>query len=249
LAHDNRLLVVLRTMNEIGICSVLDLYHATGISRPAIHRIVVGLCEQGYVERIPATSRFRLTSEVLALSAGYREKDWIANAGATVLGELQAEIQWPMSLATPYRDVMIVRETTRFRSPFVFDRGGVGTRLPMLRSSLGLAYLAFCEPKARAITMKLIASNDESDSATRNVAKTKLLLKETARRGYALRMGGIEAKTSSISVPVAIHGLVVGAICVTYATIALKAHQAAIEFVPPLRTAAARIAQIASGND
>src|SRR5262249_24951775 len=140
----DRVLVVLRSLNELGSCTVLELHRATGISRTATYRVVESLKRHGYVQQVPNDSRIRLTSEVRALSAGYREDDWSAEVGAAAIAQLQKEVSWPTSLATPRRDCMIVRQTTRYRSPFVFDEGTVGTRLPMLTSALGLAYLAFC---------------------------------------------------------------------------------------------------------
>ena len=137
MATDDRLLQVLRALNEIGPCSVLDLNRATGISRQAIYRVIDSLSRHGYVQRIAGDTRFRLTSEVRALSAGYRDGNWIVEAGTPVLARLQHEVRWPSSLALPDKDKMVVRETNRHRSPFVFDRGGVGLRLPMLQSSLG----------------------------------------------------------------------------------------------------------------
>src|SRR2546430_3148462 len=74
---DDRLLRVLRALNQLAPCTVLDLYRATGISRQAIYRAVDHLGRQGYVQRIPGDGRIRLTSEVRALSAGYRDDDWI----------------------------------------------------------------------------------------------------------------------------------------------------------------------------
>jgi IclR family mhp operon transcriptional activator len=247
MATDDRLLRVLRALNEIAPCTILDVHRSTGISRQAIYRVVDSLARHGYVARIPGDRRVRLTSEVRALSAGYREDDWIVEAGAPILGRLQREVRWPTSLATPDQDRMVVRETTRHRSPFVFDAGTVGLRLPMLRSSLGLAYLSSCAKPARKIILGLLRkSSDPLDAVARNARATERLLRNAAQHGYAFRQGGIERKTSSISVPVMTGSEAIGSICVTFATSALVQRQAVAEFLPPLRAAAADIAAIAA---
>jgi IclR family transcriptional regulator, mhp operon transcriptional activator len=190
--------------------------------------------------------RVRLTSQVRALSSGYRDDDWIVEAGAPIIERLQREVRWPTSLATPDKDKMVVRETTRHRSPFVFDTGSVGIRLPMLLSSLGLAYLACCARSTRRITLDLLRkSSDPLDAAARNARRTERILRNAAQRGYAFRQGGIERKTSSISVPIMMQTEALGSICVTFATSAVTQRQAVAELLPALRAAAADIAAAA----
>jgi IclR family mhp operon transcriptional activator len=240
---DLRLLDVLRSLNEIAPCTVVDLHRATGISRQAIYRIMESLLRDGYVERIPDQSRIRLTSKVRTLSAGYRDDYWIVEVAGSILDRLQKDVKWPSSLAIPEKHRMIVRETNRYRSPFVFDRGVVGLHLPMLRSSLGTAYLAFCEQRTRQITLDLLrSSRDRCDALANNDKATERLLRNTAQRGYGLRQGGIQPRTSSIAVPILVDGEAVGSICVTYAMSALTPANAATQFLPLLCGAAEEIA-------
>ncbi len=246
MATDDRLLRVLVSLNEIGPCTIVDLHRKIGISRQAIYRIIDNLSQHGYVQYIPDDSRIRVTSKVLDLSAGYRDDNWIVEAAGPVLTKLQNEIRWPSSVAIPDRDQMVVRETNRYRSPFVFDRGGVGLRLPMLQSSLGLAYLAFCDRRTRLITLALLQkSTDRRDAIARNQKETERLLRNTMQRGYSFRQGGIEPRTSSIAVPIIHDREAVGSICVTYATSALTLRVAATQLLAPLRLAAEEIAPTA----
>ena len=239
---DNRLLSVLRALNELAPCTVLDVHRATGMSRQSIYRAIDHLGRHGYVQRIPGDGRIRLTSEVRALSAGYRDDDWIVEAGAPVLERLQREVRWPTSLATADKDRMVVRETTRHRSPFVFDTGAVGLRLPFIASSLGIAYLAFCDRSARQIILGLLRrSSDRWDAIARDAKAMDRLLRTTVQRGYAYRHGGLERQTSSVAVPIILDQGVVGSICVTFAKSSLTQAQAAAQFVPLLHRAASEI--------
>jgi IclR family mhp operon transcriptional activator len=242
LGIDDRLLRVLRSLNEIGPCTILQLSRATGISRPAVYRVVDSLCRHGYVQRIPSDSRIRLTSEIRALSAGYRDDDVIVEAGGPILRRLQREVRWPTSLATPDKDRMVVRETTRYRSPFVFDAGTVGTELPILRTALGLAYLSSCAQSARSIILGLLQDSTDPGDGPANGKKIETLLKLTAQRGYAVRRGGVQSNTSSIAIPLRRGGDVVGAMCVTYATSVLTDKEAVAQLLPALRDAAAEFA-------
>jgi IclR family transcriptional regulator, mhp operon transcriptional activator len=243
MATDDRILKVIRAANELGACTVLDLHRATGISRPAVYRVVENLCRYGYLRQIPKDSRFRLTAEIRKLSSGYREDGWIVDVGAPVIARLQQEFRWPTSLATPDKEKMIVRETTRYRSPFVFDTGNVGMHLPILLSSLGLAYISFCSPRTRQITLELLRQSDHPDDhVATNRVETERLLRNTMRRGYGYREGGITPNTSSISVPLLTERDVVGSICITFATSVVPQRDALAQFLPALRNAAAEIA-------
>jgi IclR family mhp operon transcriptional activator len=233
---------VLRALNELGTSTVLDVHRATGISRAAIHRIVDNLCRYGYLRRVPKDSRFRVTAEVRKLSSGFRDDAWIGEVGGPVIARLQQEFRWPTSLATPDQGKMIVRETTRYRSPFVFDTGKVGMHLPVLGSSLGIAYLAFCSRRTRQIILELVRqSPDLEDRIADSSVKTEQLLRGTTRRGYAYREGGITPNTSSISVPLKSNEEAVGSICITFATSVVSRVDAVAQFLPALRKASADI--------
>jgi IclR family mhp operon transcriptional activator len=245
MATDDRLLTVLRSLNEMGLCTVQDVHRATGISRQAIYRIVDSLCRHGYARRIPQDSRIVLTSAVRALSGGYRDDAVIVEMGAPILEALQHEVRWPTSLATLDKDRMIVRATTRYRSPFVFDRGRVGLRLPVLHTSLGLAYLSFSPRATREIVLSLLRrSRDRWDGLARDAKATDQVLRNARQRGYAFRELGMEAKTSSIAVPILRDHEAVASVCVTYAAAALTQRQAAAELLRPLRDAAGKIAAL-----
>lgn len=246
MATDDRLLTVLRSLNEIGLCTVQDVHRATGISRQAVYRIVDSLCRHGYARRIPQDSRIVLTSAVRALSAGYRDDAVIVEMGTPILEALQREVRWPTSLTTLDKDRMVVRATTRYRSPFVFDQGRVGLRLPVLHSSMGLAYLAFSPRPTREIVLSLLRrSPDRWDGLARDAKATDQVLRNTRQRGYAIRERGMEAKTNSIAVPILRDNEAVASVCVTYAAAALTRRQAVAELLPPLREAAERIAALA----
>ncbi|MGE0037992.1 MAG: IclR family transcriptional regulator C-terminal domain-containing protein [Xanthobacteraceae bacterium] len=243
MATDIRLLQVLRSLNEIGTCTVVELHRATGISRQSIYRAIEALSQHEYVERIPGDSRVRLTSKVRLLSSGYRDDYCMAETAGKVLVELQKRVQWPSSLAIPDKDKIVVRETNRYKSPFVFDHGKVGLRLPLLGSALGLSYLAFCNRRTQLTTLTLLrASEDKWDLIARNHKETDRLLRITVARGYSVRQGGIEAGTNSIAVPVMVENEALASIGVTYAKRALTVRQAVSQFLPDLLSAAKQIA-------
>lgn len=238
----DRLLTIIRSLNEMRLCTIVDLHRETGIPRTAVYRAIETLCEHGYVQRVPNQNRYRLTSEIRQLSAGYREEGAIVEAATPAIEKLQRQFLWPTSFATIEKDRMVIRETTRYRSPFVFDTGNVGLSLPILQSAIGLAYIAFCSPESRRIVLELLRhSTDPLNAVALDTNATERALLLTARRGYGYRKGGVGVNTSSIACPVMGADGAVGALGMSFATSAVSHPKALSEFLPALREAAIEI--------
>lgn len=243
MAIDGRLLTVIRSINEIGMCTIVDLHRATGISRPALYRIVDSLCSFGYVERINGQSTVRLTSKILTLSEGYRPDHMIAEKVLPVLEELQERIRWPLAFATPDSDMMIIQESTCCENPFLFDRGRTGLRLPFLTTSIGWAYLAHCSKEVREATIGQLRKDDMTAKSNEDtLACARARISSAAEKGYAVRSGGEPVRTTSIAVPVMIYSTAVGALCTSFPTTAIAPKDACSGYVPELHKAASRIA-------
>lgn len=242
MAIDGRLLTVIESINQLGICTVVDLHRATGISRPAVHRIVENLCSFGYLERVDGHSSVRLTSQILALSAGYKPEHHIAEGAMPILQQLQKRIRWPHTFSTCEGDMMVLQATTRHDNPFVFDRGRTGLRLPLLTTAIGCVYLAHCTTEEReAILDRLKAHELRGDGFDEMLAAARDKIAIAVERGYALRSGGEPERTTTIAVPVVVYSTAVGALCTTFPTSAVPLNEAVTRYVPELQDAARSI--------
>jgi IclR family mhp operon transcriptional activator len=245
MAIDGRLLTVIESINDLGICTVVDLHRATGISRPAVHRIVDNLCALGYVERVDGHSSVRLTSQILALSAGYKPEHRMAEQAMPVLQMLQKRIRWPHTFATLEGDMMVIQATTRHHNPFVFDRGRTGLRLPILSTATGCVYLAHCaEEERRAILARLQSHQMRDDGFDEMLSAARDRIAIAAKKGYALRSGGEPERTTTIALPVIVYSTAVGALCTSFPTSAITLEDACAKYVPDLREAAKSIATL-----
>lgn len=248
MAIDGRLLTVIRAINELGICTVVDLHRATGISRPAVHRIVDSLCTFGYVERVNGHSSVRLTSEILALSSGYKPENRMAERAMPVLEELQTRIRWPHTFATPEGDMMVIQATTRQHNPFVFDRGRTGMKLPFLTTAIGCVYLSHCSEVERETIfarLKAHSAGDQMDDMFDEVlANARHRIANAAEKGFALRAGGEPERTTTLAVPVIVYSTAVGAVCTTFPTSAIAVDEACSKYIPELRRAADKLAEL-----
>jgi IclR family mhp operon transcriptional activator len=242
-----RVLEVLAALNRLGEASVGDLHRETGLNRPTIVRMLETLIHAGLVARHPSRPAYLVTGRTLALSSGYRRHEEMALAAAPVLARLHAALQWPSDVAVFDGDAMVVARTSRGAGVLHFDRRP-GYRAPLLGTSLGLAYLAFCDPATRAAALAALAgSQDPWDALARDPGAVERVLALVRRDGCAA-MNPDYARTayhgvaSAIGVPVLVGGVAAGSLNLMYLRDSLDQAEVVARFVAPLRAAAAEIA-------
>lgn len=230
-----RTLDVLRALNADNPARVSGLAERTGISRPALYRVLDTLCELGYVRRRD-DERYELTARIRQLAMGFREQTWICQTALPVMQALQHEIVWPTDLAVLDGTAMVLAETTRQASPLTIDAFRAGARLPLLRTAAGRAYLAWCpETERRALLDRLHA---EAPKATPDRRSLSQVLAQTRRLGYGQQHAEIDRKIAAIAVPVGFDGRVVACLGITFIASALTCAEAARRYLAPLAKAA-----------
>lgn len=244
-----RTLQVLVALNATVGGTASSLAASTGISRPAVYRILDVLIRQGFVRRGHGREdRYELTLKVRQLSAGYRDEDWIREAALPSIEALQHEIVWPTDIATFHDNAMFLRETTRGKSPLTIDRVAVGVRLPMLRTTTGRAYLAFCSDGERErILENLRASGKPEDRVATDPRWVSAMLTTTRQHGYGERSEDMFPKTSAIAVPIFHHQRVLACLNVTFIASVLTPQDAASRYLTLLQAAARAIESKADG--
>ena len=149
-----RALDVLEALNRQGTATALVLARETGIPRPTVYRLLETLVGTGHVAAVG--ERYTLRLRVRALSDGFEDEAWIAEIAAPALLALTARIRWPCDVGTLEGTEMVIRETTHGVAPFSIDRAMLGRRLPLLESSMGRAWLAFCPAGERAALLRML---------------------------------------------------------------------------------------------
>ncbi len=92
------------------------------------------------------TLSYAPTGKTLSLSAGYNKHKLFSALISPLLQEFNRIIGWPVNIGIYDYDSMLIIMTKKESGQVSFGRTfevGIGTRVPMLGSSLGLAYLAF----------------------------------------------------------------------------------------------------------
>jgi IclR family mhp operon transcriptional activator len=239
---------VLLTVNRLKEASVGDIFRETGLNRPTIVRMLETLMHAGFVSRHPTQSVYLPTGRTLDLSSGYQKHEEMAMVAAPILVQLHKELQWPSDAAVFDRDAMVVARTSRGEGVLHFNRRP-GYRAPLLGTSLGMAFLAFCnEETRRAAIAALSSSTDPWNAIVRQPDKLKRLLATVRRNGYATMNtaysdASYNGVASAVGLPILMNGLAVGSLNLMYLRSSIDEAGVIARFVQPLQKGAAAIAQ------
>lgn len=241
----NRGLAILRQINAAGEASAGEIARATGIPRPTVYRLLETLEEEGYVSFSPTSNRVRVTRLAASLGDGYAVTSRLCQAAGRLFGQYAPRIVWPLDISIYDNAAMVIQETTHGRSPLSIDRGMIGYRLPVLRSSAGRCYLAFCEAEERRLIVEHIRRlNDPADGPYLEERYLRPMLADVVHRGYAVRDSGeFRPRTSSVAFPVRSGGAVPACISVIWIRSVMTVPQALASCEAPLREIAAGVAE------
>jgi len=223
------------------------LAELTGIHRTTVRRLLETLQDEGYVLRSPSDESYRLTMRVRELSEGFRDEHWISSVAAPMLGELLNEVLWPTDVGTLDVDAMVVRETTHRFSRLSFHRSMVGRRLPLLETSMGLAYIAFCPEKERRQLIELLAGrSDRSGEIARDKDMLNNLILRTQRKGFGENYmnWNAEEKIAAIAIPIRCGKNVHACLNIVYVARAMTIDQAADKYLPAMMSTRDRIERV-----
>ncbi len=237
-------LAVLRYVNAAGEAKVSDIATALQLPRPSVYRLLHTLEEEGYLVCAASDSRIRVTRLAASLGDSYAASSMICQAAGPVFGAYRAKVKWPLDLTIYENAAMVIQETTHTQSPLSIDRGMIGQRLPMLRSSSGRAYLGSCEESERALILKhLRRLKDPEDEPYLEANRLRRMLKEVTNLNLALRdSGSFRPDTSSIAVPVRADRSVIACVSMIWIRNAMPASEAIENYATILREIAAAIA-------
>lgn len=235
----------LKVLNVRSGATVSEVAGDIRLPRTTTYRVLETLAAAGYIYRDPADDRYRLSIMVRALSDGFDDEAWVGQIARPILAELSRETVWPVAIATLSGTSMMVRETTDHRSPIAVERQTAGTRLPMLTSAAGRAYLAYSAPAQQDALIEILSrSAREEDKLGRNPAELKRIINETRTQGYASAVQARRiADEISLAVPVMDHDRVLAALSLRFSATAVPMKLALERFLPRLSDAADQIAR------
>ena len=247
-----RVLDVLIVVNRLRQASVGDIFRATGINQPTVVRMLETLISAGFVARHATQALYMPTGRTLDLSCGYQAHEEMALAAGPVLSALHKQLRWPSDVAVYDSDAMVVARTSRAEGFVHFNRRP-GYRAPLLGTSLGLAFLAFCDPATREAALSVLrTSTDPWNAITQKPAELQRLLETVRANGYATMNAdyaehAYNGAASAVGVPILIPGGIAGSLNLMYLRHSIDEAGVISRFIVPLQGAASAIARALTG--
>ena len=164
----HRGLRILRAIND-GHAQVREISAATRLPKSTVARMLETLVADGYLAQDDRKG-YHVTARALTLSRGYNAKEVLLKAARPVLENLRQHQIWPSDLAVFDQDAMVVLDTGRDPGTLSLNRT-VGSRLPVLVTALGRAFLGFANPELVEHTR----SRAWRDRASRSMRRRRML--------------------------------------------------------------------------
>jgi IclR family mhp operon transcriptional activator len=232
-----RALAVLQVINRHRSLSMMEIARLTDLPYPTAFRIVETLVEEGLIEQERGRKHYRPTPMVRGLSAGYRPQDRLAAIARPHIVALTQQVAWPITLCSRVGLNMMIRDSTHLMTPLTMSLYHPGYTFPILESSSGRAYLAFCPPDESAgVLADLERATQGTLLQTRAVIEP--LLDEIRAQGFSTHDRTLSTaepgKNSSISAPLFERSILVGTITLVFFASAMPLARAVAQFSPML---------------
>ena len=235
-------LEILRMLNLEGELSTTQVAAQAGLARVTAHRLLKTLEQDGYVVRSEA-KRYHLGPGVLDLNSRYSRNSWLMEVAGPLMQNLCRKLGWPIVLGTNNGPRMVIRYTTRDETGFWLKLRGPGSQVPLLRSAMGLAFLAHTHAPLQGDLARAALALDAAltPEFRRNPRMLHSLLEEIAQQGYAVVRASWKSESvplSAIAVPLHREDTVTAALGLTYYQSAMTIGEAASRYAEPLKEAA-----------
>jgi len=203
-------------LNQQGDATATQVALGIGVPRATAYRLLQTLASEGYVDKLPSSDIYRLTSLIRRLAAGFHDDDLLIEIARPLLVEAQQELGWSIGLSTPRGTEIVVRLSTDHDSPLALQRYGVGVSLPILLSTSGYCYLAHSASKERETIVDIVLQQGKDKIPVGfDRAKILQLIEKVQAEGYC-HLEFEHYREGNLGVPLLLAGRPVGGIVMRY---------------------------------
>jgi IclR family transcriptional regulator, positive regulator for flagellar biogenesis len=182
-----------------------EISERTRVPRPTVTRLAATLVSLGLMRQDPDTERYSLGAGVLPLARNFLSGLDVRMHARPHMARLAESFGASTFLAVRDGLDMVLIEASRARSSVLTMRMDVGSRLPILASALGRAYLsALAEPERSQLLDELRRSQQGDWPRLR--AAVEQAMRDAAAHGYCASLGELRAEVNSIAVPLTLPG-------------------------------------------
>lgn len=176
-----------------------ELSRRTGIPKPTVTRLVATLVAEGYLKPDRDSERYGLAAGVMMLARAFLSGLDVRAAARPHMQALAEEFDASVYLAVCDEPEMVVIEACRSRTAALTSRLDIGSRVALLRSALGRAYLGAIDAAARESLLRDLRSG-AGNGWRRESAGLDAALRDAALRGYCISLGESHPDISAVAV-------------------------------------------------
>ncbi|RJR43409.1 MAG: IclR family transcriptional regulator [Desulfobacteraceae bacterium] len=173
----------------------------TGLSKPAVYRILRTMEKNGYIRYDRSDGLYRLGLRFLELGSSVFSSTSIRKSASPHLD----------SIARSLKATVLVGVILEDQFSYIDKREGnsilripslLGAKMPPNDSFLGLTLLAFMDPPERKRLLKLYPLKKHTESSPRTLGEIEAELTRTRQQGYLLEQGGFYEGVVQVGVPI-----------------------------------------------
>jgi len=164
-----------------------ELSERTGMPAATVSRLAYTLCRLGYLEFNPRQENYELGSSTLALGQVALARRNIRKVAAPLMQELADRSNGNVGLGILHKRMMLYIETCE-GSGLIGLRLFNGSRIPIITSAMGRAYLARMEEGERERLLEVLQPQFGADWATAMVGLQKAM-RDMDRYGFCTSLG------------------------------------------------------------
>lgn len=210
-------LEIVDALSQVGWATPSQLAKYTGINRATIYRLLHTLEQNGYVYCRLEDGSYFLTHRFRNIADGVKDEDWVSQVISPHLGNLLSQVRWPSDFAMLTSGRLVIRESTHRFSPMSIHRAMVGKEVPLLRSSLGIAFLSAVSDESREQILSLASlAADDKNHLANNRDELMRQIRFARARSYAESVGGADPHLSGIAYPVCWRNYVLGSVNIMF---------------------------------
>jgi IclR family pca regulon transcriptional regulator len=163
-----------------------DLARAAGLDNATTFRLVNTLVQLGYVERIGATRKFRLTLKCLDLGFNAIARTELRALARPLLRDMVSQAIEAASVGVPDQAEMVYVERVQAGLARLAVDVRIGSRVPAYSTALGHAVLAFLPPARAAQVLKATARERRTPHTITDLDALLARLHQVRAQGFAL---------------------------------------------------------------
>lgn len=180
-----------------------ELAERTGLSAATVSRLTQTLVTSGFLEYERGARAYRLAAPVLSLGHAMRAASPVLKAATPFMQDVSNKRKVNIGLACADRTEMVYLESIRYNRKASLRTIVAGQRVPIELTSLGRAYLATLDAKARQALLEEIMRGYRSASWKPISAEVGKAIEKVAATGVCLAswQPGVVAMSTPLAVP------------------------------------------------